>query len=112
MLPTWRLRKNPDRGETLTKEGNGSNMILLKPDVSDLVTREDAGKLIRATKHWSARIRAESAAALGALRAGDAIPDLIRLLKDSQTEVREAAARALGDIDAKEAVDPLIEALG
>ncbi|MGA2713699.1 MAG: HEAT repeat domain-containing protein [Bryobacteraceae bacterium] len=87
-------------------------MMLLRPDVRDLVAREDTPTLVRATRHWQARIRGEAAAALGALRTGNAVPELLRLLNDSQTEVREAAARALGDIGRTEAVDPLIAALG
>jgi HEAT repeat protein len=77
-----------------------------------LVNREDIGGLIRATRHWSAPIRADAATALGAFRTGSAAPELIRLLKDRETEVREAAARALGDIGRMEAVNPLIDALG
>ena len=87
-------------------------MMLLKPDIRDLVTREDTQTLIRATGHWRGRIRGDAAAALGALRTESAMPELIRLLHDTQPEVREAAARALGDIGRTEAVDPLIEALG
>jgi hypothetical protein len=87
-------------------------MTLLRPDVRDLVTGQDTKTLIRATRHWSGKIRGEAAAALGALRTGNAVPALCRLLNDRQTEVREAAARALGDIGRTEAVDPLIEALG
>jgi hypothetical protein len=68
--------------------------------------------LIRATKHWSGRIRDEAAAALGAFRTANAVPALLRLLNDRRTEVRETAARALGDIGRTEAVEPLIEALG
>jgi hypothetical protein len=86
--------------------------MLRKPNVSGLLRREDTGTLIRATRHWSGATRAETAAALGALRCADAVPDLIRLLDDRQPEVREAAARALGDIGSTDAVDPLIEALG
>jgi HEAT repeats/PBS lyase HEAT-like repeat len=87
-------------------------MMLLRPDIRDLVTREDNRTLIRATRHWRGRTRGDAAAALGALRAQSAVPELIRLLQDTQPEVREAAARALGDIGRTEAVDPLIEALG
>jgi HEAT repeat protein len=86
-------------------------MMLLRPDVSDLVTREDTQTLIRATRHWRGRIRDEAAAALGALRTPNAVPELLRLLNDRQSEVREAAARALGDIGRTETVAPLIEAL-
>ena len=86
-------------------------MMLLKPDVNDLVNREDTRGLMRAAKHWSAPVRADAATALGAFRAAVAVPDLIRLLKDGETEVREAAARALGDIGGVEAVGPLIDAL-
>jgi HEAT repeat protein len=86
-------------------------MMLLKPDVNDLVNREDTRGLIRATKHWSAPIRADAATALGAFRTASAVPELIRLLKDGETEVREAAARALGDIGRTEAVGPLVDAL-
>jgi hypothetical protein len=87
-------------------------MMLRRPDVIGLVNSEDTKTLIRATKHWCIRTRAETAAALGALRTAHAVPALIRLLNDRQTEVREAAARALGDIGDAEAVDPLIKALG
>ncbi len=87
-------------------------MMLFKPDVNDLVNREDTGALIRAAKHWSAPIRADAATALGAFRTANAVPELIGLLKDRETEVREAAARALGDIGRMEAVNPLIDALG
>jgi hypothetical protein len=89
-------------------------MMLLKPDLRTLAARangNDTGKLVRATRHWSAAIRAGSAAALGALQSTSAVPALVRLLSDSQTEVRESAARALGDIGDDEAVDPLIAAL-
>jgi HEAT repeat protein len=84
--------------------------MLLRPDMRDLVTREDTRTLIRATRHWRGRIRGDAAAALGALRTESAVPELIRLLQDAQPEAREAAARALGDIGRTEAVDPLIEA--
>jgi hypothetical protein len=87
-------------------------MMLLRPNVRHPVSREDIRTLIRATAHWRGSIRAEAAAALGALRAGSAVPELVQLLHDPRTEVREAAARALGDIGHTEAVDPLIEALG
>lgn len=86
-------------------------MMLLKPDVLSLVARDDTRTLIRATRHWSAAIRGEAAAALGALRTASAVPELIRLLKDHQPEVRESAARALGDIGPPEAAGPLVEAL-
>jgi len=86
-------------------------MMLLKPDINDLVNREDTRGLIRAVKHWSAPIRADAATALGAFRTASAVPELIRLLKDGETEVREAAARALGDIGRMEAVGPLVDAL-
>jgi HEAT repeats len=86
-------------------------MMLLKPDVNDLVNREDTRGLIRAAKHWSAPIRADAATALGSFRTAAAVPDLIPLLKDSETEVREAAARALGDIGRMEAAGPLVYAL-
>jgi HEAT repeat protein len=86
-------------------------MMLLKPDVGDLVSREDTRGLIRATRHWSAPIRVDAATALGAFRTATAVPELIRLLKDGDAEVREAAARALGDIGRMEALDPLIDAL-
>lgn len=87
-------------------------MMLLKPDIRDLVGGKDTRTLIRATRHWRGSIRADAAAALGALRTESAVPELIRLLKDRQPEVRESAARALGDIGRAEAVDPLVEALG
>jgi hypothetical protein len=86
-------------------------MMVLRPDVNDLLTRQDTRTLIRATRHWSGKIRASTAAALGSLRTEKALPELLRLLNDRRTEVREAAARALGDIGRTEAVDPLIEAL-
>jgi hypothetical protein len=86
-------------------------MMLLKPDVNELVNREDTRGLIRATSHWSAPIRVDAATALGAFRTADAVPELIKLLKDSNTEVREAAARALGDIGRIEATGPLVDAL-
>jgi HEAT repeat protein len=89
-------------------------MMLLRPDVSGLISSKDSKTLIRATRHWSAATRAEAAGALGELGTADAAPALILLLNDHQTEVREAAARALGDVgatEAAEAVDPLIEAL-
>jgi len=87
-------------------------MMVLRPDVNNLLIRRDTRTLIRATRHWSGRIRASTAAALGSLRTEKALPELLRLLDDRRTEVREAAARALGDIGRTEAVDPLIEALG
>ena len=86
-------------------------MMLLTPDVLDLVDKQDTRTLIRATRHWRRSIRGDAAAALGALRTESSVPDLLRLLKDRQPEVRESAARALGDIGRAEAVDPLIEAL-
>ncbi len=85
--------------------------MILRPDVNNLLIRRDTRTLIRATRHWSGRIRASTAAALGSLRTENALPELLRLLIDRGTEVREAAARALGDIGRTEAVDPLIEAL-
>jgi hypothetical protein len=87
-------------------------MMLLKPNIRDLVNKKDTGTLIAATGHWCAGIRAQAAAALGALRAECAVPELLQLLNDRGTDVREAAARALGDIGRAEAVDPLIRALG
>ena len=87
-------------------------MMVLRPDVNDLLAAQDTRTLIRATRHWSGRIRASTAAALGSLRTENALPELLRLLNDRRTEVREAAARALGDIGRTEAVDPLIEAMG
>jgi hypothetical protein len=87
-------------------------MMVLRPDVNNLLARQDTRTLIRATRHWSGRIRASTAAALGSLRTENALPALLRLLNDRGSEVREAAARALGDIGRTEAVDPLIEALG
>lgn len=87
-------------------------MILLRPNVRHLVNKKDIQALIRATRHWRGEIRAEAAAALGALRTVSAVPELLQLLNDRRTEVREAAARALGDIGRTEAVDPLVEALG
>src|SRR5580704_18405542 len=86
-------------------------MMLLKPDVNNLVNREDTRGLIRAAKHWSAPIRADAATALGAFRAAIAVPELIQLLKDGETEVREAAARALGDIGRMDATGPLVDSL-
>jgi hypothetical protein len=86
-------------------------MLLLKPDVSALVAGNDTRTLIRASRHWSGKIRMHAAAALGALRTVQAVPNLISLLADQRADVREAAARALGDIGRKEAVDPLIGAL-
>jgi hypothetical protein len=85
--------------------------MLLKPDVRTLAAKDDAGTLVRATRHWSPIIRADSAAALGALRMAQGVPALIRLLEDSRSDVREAAARALGDIGALDALEPLIAAL-
>jgi HEAT repeat protein len=86
--------------------------MILRPDVRDLVDREDTRTLLRATRHWRGTIRGDAAAALGALRSENALPALLRLLEDRQPEVREAAARALGDLGLPDAVEPLIEALG
>jgi hypothetical protein len=87
-------------------------MMFLKPDVRELVLREDTRNLLRATKYRRARIRCEAAAALGTLRVESAVPALIELLADSESEVREAAARALGDVGHADAVKPLIGAIG
>src|SRR5580692_1200728 len=110
MLPSGYVARKPAEVENRTY-GEAVGMMLLKPDVNDLVNREDTRGLIRAAKHWSAPIRADAATALGAFRAAAAVPELIRLLKDGETEVREAAARALGDIGGIDALGPLIDAL-
>ncbi len=109
MLPSGHIAQKPDRGRKSNVQVAG--MMLLRPDVNDLVNREDTRGLIRAAKHWSAPIRADAATALGAFRAAAAVPELIRLLKDGETEAREAAARALGDIGGIDALGPLIDAL-
>jgi hypothetical protein len=109
MLPNGKLRRS--RAAEKLEFKRAARMMVLRPDVNDLLIRRDTRTLIRATRHWSGRIRASTAAALGSLRTEKALPELLRLLDDRRTEVREAAARALGDIGRTEAVDPLIEAL-
>jgi HEAT repeat protein len=60
---------------------------------------------------WSARVRAQAALNLGALRARSALPRLLRATKDRSKLVRLAALRAIGDIGDQAAVASVLPLL-
>src|ERR1700723_56839 len=57
-----KLHRVENRYQSIPKS-RGSPMMLLKPNIRDLVNKKDIGTLTAATGHWHAGIRAKAAAA-------------------------------------------------
>jgi HEAT repeat protein len=107
------LAKRYERRAVVRRLLAGTSAI--RPDITALEEIPDTGALLRALDHRHEGVRVRAAAALGRLRATEAVERLLAVLGDRQPcadppsrQLREAVIGALGAIGDRRAVEPLI----
>jgi HEAT repeat protein len=107
------LAKRYERRAAVQRLLAGTSAV--RPDITALEEIPDTGGLLRALDHHHEDVRIRAAAALGRLRATEAVEPLLAVLSNRQPraeppsrQLLEAVMGALGAIGDRRAVDPLI----